>query len=90
MNVPMPQWLDTIADEDQDAARSRFLLRLAALYHSPEGKLNTLSEAVGFSPNSLAQLYRVSAPLAVSLEELLGRDNFPRELFRPDLFRTEA
>ena len=90
MQVRLPEWIETLPEEEKVSARARFLLRYAALYFSREGRLNTLSSACGFHPGSLAALDQVSAPLAVTLEELVGRDVCPRELFRPDLFRTTA
>lgn len=88
MQFPMPKH---IADQDavlDPGIRARFLLRLAALYYSPEGKLNTLSRDLGLNSSSLAGLDNISADLAVKLENILDRELFPRELFRPDLFQV--
>lgn len=86
MGFPLPKYLESLGDDESKAARCRFLIRLCALHYSPEGRINALSERLGLSSNSLAQLTSISPELAVKLEEVLGRDHFPRELFRPDMF----
>jgi hypothetical protein len=90
MDVCLPAWLDDLPQEDQAAARARFLLRLAALHYSPAGQLKSLSTALDMHPNSLAAYDTISPELAVRLESLLGREKFPRSLFRPDLFLAEG
>lgn len=86
MNVSAPAWLAELPEEHRYSARCRFLLRLAALYYSDSGKMNALSVACKLNPTTLSGLNSISPELAVCLEEVLGRDQFPRELFRPDLF----
>lgn len=86
MSLELPEWVKELPEEEQAQAKTRFFLKVAALYFSREGKLNTLSVAIGMHPNSLTTYDAIPATLAVKLEEVLGRDHFPRELFRPDLF----
>lgn len=90
MDVRFPPWLDELPDDERPAAKCRFLLRLAALHFSPSGKLNLLSQALELHPGSLATYEAISGELAVRLETLLGSENFPRSLFRPDLFAVES
>lgn len=87
---PTPAWIAALPEEERAAAHSRFLLRLAALYHSPGGRVQTLSETLGFHPGSLASYDQISADLAMKLEKVLEQDGFHRSTFRPDLFTTEG
>lgn len=84
MPVSLPPYLDEITDPaEQTEAKTRFLLRLAALYFSPSGQIKVLSDAIGYHENSLASVTSISPKLAVKLEEALGADLFPRELLNP-------
>lgn len=78
----VPEWVEP----DQ---RQSFVVRLAALYHNPKGSLGTLSEAIGGSRTLLHMALKqggITPATCIKLEELLGRDSFPREFFRPDIF----
>lgn len=70
--------------------RQSFAVRLAAVYHNPTGSLGILSEALGGSRSLLHMALKttggINATTCIKLEELLGRENFPREFFRPDIF----
>jgi hypothetical protein len=69
--------------------RQAFAVRLAALYHNEKGSLGVLSEALGGSRSLLHAALGgngITAQTCIKLEELLGREHFPREFFRPDLF----
>lgn len=79
---PVPDWV-----EPED--RQRFALSLAALYHNPTGSISELSTALGLSHATLNAALRgpgISERTCLALESLLGREAFPREFFRPDLF----
>lgn len=88
--VPTPAWVmrhDT--PESVDRAKLAFLLRLAALYHNATGSLTELSLALGMSDSVLHMAMKrgqITAEVAVAIEKAIGRQHFPRELFRPDLF----
>lgn len=73
--------------------RAEFAVRLAALYHKMDGSMGDLSEALGGSRSMLHMALKskggLSAPTCIKLEELLGRETFPREFFRPDIFVAE-
>jgi hypothetical protein len=88
MQHALPAWIGQLEPDAQEKARCRYLLRLAALHYSSAGHLAVLSKACGLAAGSLAQLDQVSATLAIRLEAALGRDAFPRQLFRPDLFES--
>ena len=83
---PIPGW----ATPDD---RVEFTIRLAALYHGMEGSLGDLSEALGGSRSLLHMALKskggINAQTCIRLEELLGREHFPREFFRPDIFVAE-
>lgn len=86
MQVSLPKYC---LHEDATPVRQRraqFLIRLAALYYSPLGQLSDLANALEMHPTSLSGYGEISPKLAIKIEELLGREQFPRELLRPDLF----
>lgn len=90
---PEPQWLGEITDEDErKRARIHFHLRLAALYCSQEGGLNSLAMSAGYQPGSIKAHRDRALPghrLAKAIESAVGREHFPRELFAPDIFASE-
>lgn len=80
----VPEW---VKPED----RQLFVLRLAAVYHNPKGSIALLSEAMGGSRTLLHMTLNdrgngLNANHCIKLEEILGRELFPREFFRPDIF----
>lgn len=89
MRIVYPAYFNGLTEEAAKVATARFLLRLAALYYSPKGNLADLSQALGYHPATLSGAQNITAEMAVSLEDLLGRETFPRTLFRPDLFIVE-
>lgn len=87
---PSPSWLDGITDDsEREAARHRYLLNLACVFHSPTGRVADLATALGVSPNAFALAKmrgKVPPEMAIDIERILGRDHFPRELFHPALY----
>ena len=83
---PIPAWVEP-------EQRTEFALRIAALYCTMGGNLGDLSEALGGSRSLLHMAMKskggVNAQTCIKLEELLGRETFPREFFRPDIFVAE-
>lgn len=83
---PIPGWVTP-------DKRTEFALRLAASYFTMGGNLGDLSEALGGSRSLLHMALKskggVNAQTCIKLEELLGRETFPREFFRPDIFVAE-
>lgn len=85
---PEPAWLASVAPADREAARLKFMVALAALYHNPEGSPIQMSRALGLHENSLSAVKsrgKIGAELAVRIEQALGRDLFPWHVFLPDL-----
>ena len=77
-----PGWVD-------DTNRALFTIRAAALYHNEDGSIGQLSEALGGSRSMLHMAIKkggLTTATCIKLEEMLGRETFPREFFRPDLF----
>jgi hypothetical protein len=74
-------------------ARQEFVVRLAASYHNKTGSLGELSTALGGSKTMLHMLLKspggLNAMTCIKIEECLGRDLFPREFLRPDIFVAE-
>ncbi len=92
MKLPEPLWLTGETDPDRSEKRTRFFLSLACHYYSESGRASDLAEAIGMSANAYAVMKtrgKVPPETALALEKALGRDMFPRELFRPDLFEIE-
>lgn len=90
---PMPAWHDELPEAEKAGAKLRHLLNLAATYATQEGTATALSRALGVGDTAILQAKvrgKISGEMAVKLESLLGRELFPRELFRPDLFVVEA
>ena len=86
---PMPEWHESLPADEQAKAETRVLLDLAAIYATPEGTCSALARRLGYGHTALTQARRrgkIGPELCVKLESLLGREHFPRELFRPDLF----
>lgn len=86
---PRPAWFDNLDGEDRDRAEQRFLVCMAALFADPRMTLDALANRMGHSVSSLSRIRAgqvMSADVAVKLETVCGREHFPREAFRPDLF----
>lgn len=83
---PLPEWVTP-------EQRPEFALRIAALYCCMSGSLGDLSEKLGDSRSYLHMRLKgkdgLDARTCIRLEEALGRDLFPREFFRPDIFIAE-
>ena len=89
-NWPEPSWLVDITDEqEKECSRVRWLLSMACLYYSQDGRPGSLAEAIGLTPNAFSIIKsrgRISPDTVIAIGKELGRDLFPREVFRPDLF----
>ncbi len=89
MNIQLPTWLETVEEDRQATEKTRFYLKIAALYVSPDGRLSDLSKACGLQENTLATVSQrgpLSPEIAIVIEKTVGRDIIPRHLLRPDLF----
>lgn len=89
----MPLWYESVPEEDRDTVKLRLLLSIAAIYASQDGTATKLAELLGVGNTAILQAKfrgKISGEMAVKLESCLGRDHFPRELFRPDLFTIES
>jgi hypothetical protein len=85
---PEPAWIERLPEGERGPARLCYHLNLAAAFHSESGTLTELSRAIGLNETALnvaRQRGRVSPKLAILIEQHLGRDYFPRELFN-DIF----
>lgn len=88
---PEPRWLAEIDPQDRAAAEVKFYLALAAAYCTEKGSVEGLGRACTGSASRVRVSRKrgsVSPKLAIEIERQLGRELFPRELFRPDLFET--
>lgn len=84
-DIPMMRVPDWVKPEQ----RQMFVCRLAAVYHNEKGSLGVLSTAIGGSESLLHMAISgngLTPQTCIALESLLGREHFPREFFRPDIF----
>ncbi len=90
---PEPSWLASTQDDVQAQVRTRFFLCLAAAYCGERGNHARLARTIGMNVqavHSARERGQVSPEMAIAIESALGRELFPRELFRPDLFTIPA
>lgn len=89
-SLPVPAWVLHVDTPDQaDRRRLCYLIRLAALFHNETGSVTDLGLACGFSNSVLHMAMKrgqITGEVAVAIENTIGRELFPREMFRPDLF----
>lgn len=94
MTIPLPQWFDSLTVEEQERVRTKLIIKLAAIYASPEMTVQELSSLVGYSSNTLGQLsssrQTISPSLCVKLEEACGRSYLPREVMNPHIFEVPS
>lgn len=86
---PEPHWLADLPDVERQQAKTRFLLCIAQAYFGDKASIGDFCTALNLPHNHLSVMKSrgsVSGETAVQIERLLGREHFPRELFRPDLF----
>jgi len=82
----VPEW---VKPEDYQM----FACRLAAVYHNKAGSIGQMSEEIGHARSALHNALAgggLTPQHCIKLEELLGREHFPREFFRPDIFVAEG
>lgn len=84
---PLPEHITSIKDDgEQEKARVRFVIQVAALYFSPGGAVSTLSKALGRHPSSLGNCISIGGPSAIALETTVNHPLFPKEVFAPTVF----
>lgn len=79
--MQVPDWV-------QPEQYQMFAVRLAAVYHNAAGSIRQLSGSIG-SESMLHMALSgsgLTAQHCMDLEKKLGRELFPREFFRPDIF----
>ena len=91
-----PMWLTAPREGDDPGndlgrARTRFLLRVAALHATQEGTLSALSSRLGLArgtiPNYAVMGATLTPDLATEIEKLT-QGVCSRHFFRPDVFTT--
>lgn len=89
-----PAWIQGLEGDERKRAEVRFMLRLAALYATPEGSIPALSLKMNLSRNTIHSAYCVATRAAAypsvgvikGIEELIGKDVIPREAFNPEIY----
>ncbi len=87
--IKLPKWLSKLPKHERAAARTRFLLRLSALYATEDGTVKALSTLIGYTPNSLGVASgRDAIPpnAAIKIEKAVGADILTRDQLNPDHF----
>jgi len=90
---PDPVWLANLPESEKAVARTRLLIGLAGLYASQTGTIAALSSSMGMHYSQLGAIRsigRISPEVSIRLENMLGRELFPRETFRPDIFSIKG
>jgi hypothetical protein len=90
---PEPAWMTEIPEAERNECRLRFNLALAALYANKRGSIMQFSEALGMQTTALSvakSRAKLGAETALKIEQALGRDLFPWEMFLPALVLTAA
>jgi hypothetical protein len=90
MAIQCPAWLATLPESEQKVARRKFLLKVCAMYATPNGTMREFSSALGYNEGSLYTYFRGDADippkLAIAIENLVGVELAPRELLLPEIF----
>lgn len=85
---PEPAWLAAVPPEKRDECRLRFHVALASLYANPDGSPMQFSTALGLKDTTLSVVKsrgKIAAETALKIEQILGRELFPWEMFLPAL-----
>jgi len=85
---PEPAWLDSIPHQKRDEYRLRFYIALAALYADEGGSPIAFSRTLGLNDTALSTAKsrgKIAPETALKIEQALGRDLFPWEMFLPAL-----
>jgi hypothetical protein len=85
---PEPAWLDAVPHAEREAALLRFNIALAALYANPDGSPLKFSTSLGLKETTLSAAKsrgKIGPEMALKIEQALGRDLFPWEMFLPAL-----
>lgn len=94
MPFPNPRWLEELPEGPAKVkARTRFLIRLAALYSSEDGFAKQMAIDIGAHRQTLNQgmLRWTTMPpwLCRKIEDTLGSDLFPVEYLNPEIFKAK-
>lgn len=85
---PEPAWLAAVPPEKRDKCLLKFHIALAALYANADGSPMQLSTALGLKDTALSVVKsrgQIGAETALKIEQILGRELFPWEMFLPAL-----
>jgi hypothetical protein len=85
---PEPAWLAAVPEADREACRLRFNIALASLYANADGSPMQFSESLGMKSGALSAVKsrgKIAPETALKIEQALGRDLFPWEMFLPAL-----
>ena len=95
MSVSLPLWVQALDEPHRSIQARLFYIRFSALCASPDGTLAVLSTRLRRNKNYLNHLVSpgrkpepglLTYDDAIQIETMLGRENMPRELLRPDIF----
>lgn len=88
--LPMPKWFSALPAAEREAARTRFLIRVAALYATRAGTMSALSVALRLHSHTMATFASgrtaLSPALCAKIERLCGRHALPLHMLNPAVF----
>lgn len=85
---PEPDWVAAAPEGEREACRLRFYIALAALYANKDGSPIQLSKDLGLGQTALSSVKSrgtIAPETALKIEQYLGRNLFPWEMFLPAL-----
>lgn len=89
----LPAWIERLPSSKQGRARSKFLLKVAAVLATEEGSISVLSHRIGLHRNSLNAMITAGTldsgiPVNVikAIEQTIGVGVIPRTLLNPEVY----
>lgn len=89
----LPAWIERLPANVQGRARSKFLLKVAAVLATEEGSISVLSHRIGLHRNSLNAMIVAGTldsgiPVNVikAIEQTIGVGVIPRTLLNPEVY----
>jgi len=93
INIEFPQWIERLPNKEQAHAKSKFVLRLAAILATPEGSISVLSHRIGLHRNSLNAMLAsgqmddgIPVNVIKAIEQTIGIGVIPREVMNANVY----
>jgi hypothetical protein len=94
MKFNYPRWIHDLCPSEkiQREEKLKFLIKLAALYATPDGTIGALCKLLGKNKQAFAPQFRgfnnqpLNINLAIEIEKVVGADNISRKDLCPHIF----